>query len=57
METRKLIDKAIQQGVYEYESRYYTDSKFRGLDARGLAAAERLAVYFAVDLGETVIHR
>jgi len=55
LETRKLIDKAIQQGVYEYESRYYADSKFRGLDARGLAAAERLAVYFAVDLGETVI--
>ena len=51
LETRKLIDKAVQQGVYDYENRLYADAKFRGLDARGLGAAERLALYFAVDLG------
>src|SRR5439155_8420518 len=53
--TAKLIHKAIQQGTYDYENYLYAQSKFRGLDARGLAAAERLAVYFAVDLGESTI--
>lgn len=54
-QTLKLIQKAIQQGIYDYQHPLYAQSKFRGLDARGLAAAERLAVYFAADLGESVI--
>jgi hypothetical protein len=53
--TLQLIQKAITQGTYEYESYLYAGSKFRGLDARGLAAAEWFALYFAVDLGEDKI--
>jgi hypothetical protein len=45
------IQKAIAQRVYDYEDREDAKRWFKGLDARGLAAAERLALYFAVDLG------
>jgi len=55
IKTRQLIDKAIQQGVYEYEDYEQANKIFKGMDARGLAAAERLALYFAVDLGLTII--
>ena len=50
-ETHRLIIKATNQGTYEYEDRVYMAAKFKGLDARGLAMAEKLALYFAVDLG------
>jgi len=39
VETLNLIQKAIQQSVFEYENHWYAESKFRGLDARSLEAA------------------
>ncbi len=55
IKTKRLIDRAIQQDIFDYEDHWYAESKFRGLDARGLAAAEWFALYFAVDLGLSVI--
>ncbi len=50
-ETFNRIQKAINQRTYDYEDREDAKRWFKGLDARSLAAAERLALYFAIDLG------
>lgn len=56
IETKKLIDKAINKGEYEYED--INDARLLDLvnkDARYAARAERWALLFAVDLGLDII--
>jgi hypothetical protein len=49
--TKALIDKAVRQGVFDYEDRNAVVDIVRGLDPRSIGLIERLALYFAVDLG------
>ncbi|HXM95468.1 MAG TPA: hypothetical protein VOA64_14645 [Candidatus Dormibacteraeota bacterium] len=55
IETKKLIDKAITQGVYAYENRAAVEKMAVGLDPRSIGLLEKFALYFAVDLGRDVI--
>jgi hypothetical protein len=49
--TKQLIDKAVQQGVYDYEDYQFIQTAVDGLDPRSIGLVENLALYFAVDLG------
>jgi Bifunctional DNA primase/polymerase, N-terminal len=51
LKTRKLIDKAVQQGIYELEDSTVLEEKIAVLGNRCEIRAEKWALYFAVDLG------
>ena len=53
--TRQLVDKAINQGKYEFDSPETFASKVSGLDPRSIDLAGKLALYFAIDTGSTVV--
>jgi hypothetical protein len=55
LKTRQLIDKAILQKDFEFEDfKSYAD-KVAGIDPRSMDLVQKLALYFAVDMGATVI--
>jgi Bifunctional DNA primase/polymerase, N-terminal len=49
--TRALIDKAIDQGNYYYEDLDFVQEQIAGLNPRSQEMLQKLALYFAVDLG------
>lgn len=54
--TKVLIDKAIRQGVYDFEDYPAAQAKLKTItDPRSIGLVERLALYFAIDLGLDVI--
>jgi hypothetical protein len=53
--TRQLVDKAINQGKFEFESPETFAKKVVGMDPRSIDLAQKLAVYFAIDTGASVI--
>jgi hypothetical protein len=53
--TRQLADKAINQSKFEFESPESFAQKVSGLDPRSIDLAQKLALYFAVDMDATVI--
>jgi len=53
--TRKLIDKAIAQGKYEFDSPETFAKMVHGLDPRSMDLVQKLALYFAVDMDSPVI--
>jgi hypothetical protein len=55
LETRKRIDKAVQQAVYSIVDSTPLEHKMDQLGNRGENRAEKLALYFAVDLGKDEI--
>jgi hypothetical protein len=55
IETRRMIDQAIQQGVFEYDSIEQVQRIASRMDARSLELVQKLALYFAVDLNRTSI--
>lgn len=50
LETRKLVDKAIKQGVYKIENSSPLVSAMADMDNRQEIRAEKFALYFAIDL-------
>ncbi len=55
MRTRQLIDKAVQQGKFDFESPEWFAKKVSGLDPRSMDLAQKLALYFCVDMGDTIV--
>jgi bifunctional DNA primase/polymerase-like protein len=53
--TRALISAAIAKKEYQYDPYAAVDKYFDGLDAREQTLTERLALYFAIDMGEEMI--
>lgn len=53
--TRQLVDKAINQGKFEFDSPETFAQKVKGLDPRSIDLAAKLCVYFAIDMGSTVV--
>jgi len=53
--TRQLIDKAVQQGKFDFESPEWFAKKVSGLDPRSMDLAQKLALYFCVDMGDTIV--
>jgi bifunctional DNA primase/polymerase-like protein len=53
--TRQLIDKAVNQEKFEFDSPDTFAQKVKGLNPRSIDLAQKLAVYFAVDMGATAI--
>ena len=53
--TRQLLDKAINQGKFEFDSPEVFAQKVKGFGPRSIDLAKKLAVYFAVDTGASVI--
>ncbi len=51
METKKRIDKAVQQQVYRFEDTTDLENKIGELGNRTEIRAEKWALYFAIDLG------
>ena len=49
-ETRKAVDAAIRQSVFEYEHRPAVQAALGNLDPRSMQLVQTLALYFAVDL-------
>ena len=54
-ETRKRIDKAVKQAVYRISDETHLEEKITKLGNRPEIRAEKLALYFAVDLGRDEI--
>jgi hypothetical protein len=54
-ETAKLIQKAVQQGMFEIEDDTFLVEGIKKYGNRGADRVEKLALYFAVDLGKTKI--
>jgi hypothetical protein len=54
-ETKKRIDKAVQQGVFEIEDFFGLLDKMAAVNNRMGVRVAKLALYFAVDLGKTEI--
>jgi hypothetical protein len=55
VETRKRLDKAVQQGVYCIEDSTQLEEKIGKIGVRGASRVEKLSLYFAVDLGRDSI--
>jgi hypothetical protein len=55
MKTRQLIEKAVQQQVYSFDDTTPLESKIGTLGNRTEIRAEKLALYFAIDLGHDTI--
>jgi hypothetical protein len=55
VKTRQLVDKAINSGKFEFDSPEFFAQKVKGLDPRSIDLAQKLAVYFAIDMGASVI--
>jgi hypothetical protein len=55
LETRKRVDKAVQQGTYSIGDSTPLEEKMSKLGNRGENRAEKLALYFAIDLGRDEI--
>lgn len=55
VETRKRIDKAIKQQVYSIEDSTRLEHEIDKLGVRVESRAEKLALYFAIDLGKDTI--
>jgi hypothetical protein len=53
--TRELIEKAMQQKVYDYADYGTIQDAVAGFDPRSIALIEKLALFFAVDLGRNEI--
>ncbi len=53
--TRQLFDKAVNQGAFNFESPEWYAKKVEGLDPRSMDLAQKLALYFCVDMGDTTI--
>jgi hypothetical protein len=53
--TRMLIDKALKQGVYEFENFEAYKERVAGMDPRSMGLIQKLALYFCVDLGADAI--
>lgn len=53
--TRQLIDKAIQQSVFEFESSEWFARKVSGMDPRSMDLVQKLSLYFCIDMGDPVI--
>jgi hypothetical protein len=53
--TRKLIDKAVNQGVYRFDDMTPLEKKIAKLGNRTEIRAEKIALYFAIDLGRDSI--
>jgi hypothetical protein len=51
IETRRLVDQAIQQGVFEISNSAPLQEQIEALGVRGEARAEKFALFFAIDLG------
>lgn len=51
IETKRRIDKAIQQKQFQFEDFKAFSAKVSDLDPRSMALVEKLALYLAVDLG------
>lgn len=51
VETRKRIDKAIKQAVYSIDDTTRLGNEIEKLGVRAESRAEKLALYFAIDLG------
>lgn len=55
LQTRKLIDKAVKQGLYRITDMTPLEMKINKLGNRTEIRAEKLALYFAIDLGRDEI--
>jgi len=55
VETRKRMDKAVQQGIYRITDNTPLEENINKLGNRVEGRAEKLALYFAVDLGKDEI--
>lgn len=55
IETRKAVDAAVQQAVFDYEYLPAAQEALKGLDPRSMELVQTLSLYFAVDLKETEI--
>ena len=57
LETRKLLDRAVEQAVFKFDDIQSAQQQLNSLnlDPRSLQLVQKLALYFAVDLGETAI--
>jgi hypothetical protein len=55
LHTRKLIDKAVKQGLYRITDMTPLEMKINKLGNRTEIRAEKLALYFAIDLGRDEI--
>jgi hypothetical protein len=55
LETRKRIDKAVRQGVYSIDDMTPLEQKINQLGNRAEIRAEKIALYFAIDLGRDSI--
>lgn len=55
LNTRKLIDKAVKQSVYEIEDDTMLDANIGALGNRTMHRVEKMALFFAIDMGKTVI--
>jgi hypothetical protein len=54
-ETRKLLDKAVQQGTFAITDETMLENEMDRIGARAGALVEKLALYFAIDMGKTEI--
>ena len=55
IETRRLIDKAVDQQVFKYTDETFMQQASQRLENRAYIRVEKLAIYFAVDLGRDEI--
>ena len=51
IETRKLIDSAMQRKKFQFENHEAYVDRVSGMDPRSMEMVKKLALYFAVDLG------
>jgi hypothetical protein len=54
-ETRKLVDLAVQQGLYSFTDETIIENEIEKIGTRGAKLAEKMALYFAVDMGKSEI--
>jgi hypothetical protein len=55
LETRKRLDRAVQQGTYCIEDSTQLEEKIGKIGVRGASRVEKLSLYFAVDLARDTI--
>ena len=53
--TRQLIDKAVQQEKFDFESPEWFAKKVSGMDPRSMDLIQKFSLYFCVDMGDSVI--
>lgn len=54
--TRQLIDKAIEQKEFHFESPEWYARKVSGMDPRSMDLVQKLSLYFCVDMGDSAIN-